>query len=68
MLAAHFGLPYADAFFFVDGQGADEALALYRRWYRPSERHPQAHATVCGWALAADTHEEATHHGLGRER
>ena len=41
---------------------------LYRRLYRPSERHPQAHATVCGWALAADTHEEATHHGLGRER
>ena len=67
-LAAHFGLPYAYAYFFVDGQGADEALALYRRLYRPSERHPQAHATVCVWALAADTHEEATHHALGRER
>ena len=67
-LAAHFGLPYAYAYFFVDGQGADEALALYRRLYRPSDRHPQAHATVCVWALAADTHEEATHHALGRER
>ena len=67
-LAAHFGLPYAYAYFFVDGQGVDEALALYRRLYRPSERHPQAHATVCVWALAADTHEEATHHALGRER
>ena len=67
-LAAHFGLPYAYAYFFVDGQGADEALALYRQLYRPSDRHPQAHATVCVWALAADTHEAATHHALGRER
>ena len=67
-LAAHFGLPYAYAYFFVDGQGVDEALALYRRLYRPSERHPQAHATVCVWALAADTQDEATHHALGRER
>ncbi len=67
-LAAHFGLPYAYAYFFVDGQGADEALALYRRLYRPSERHPQPQATVCVWALAAEMHEEATHHALGRER
>jgi luciferase family oxidoreductase group 1 len=67
-LAAHFGLPYAYAYFFVDGQGADEALALYRRLYRPSERHPEPQATVCVWALAADTHEAAAHHALGRER
>ena len=67
-LAAHFGLPYAYAYFFVDGQGADEALALYRRLYRPSERHPEPQATVCVWALVADTIEEATHHALGRER
>jgi luciferase family oxidoreductase group 1 len=67
-LAAHFGLPYAYAYFFVDGQGADEALALYRRLYRPSERHPEPQATVCVWALVADTHEEATHQALVRER
>jgi len=67
-LAAHFGLPYAYAYFFVDGQGADEALALYRRLYRPSERHPEPQATVCVWALVADTDEEATHHALVRER
>lgn len=67
-LAAYFGLPYAYAYFFVDGQGADEALALYRRLYRPSERHPEAQATVCVWALAADTAEEAAHHALSRER
>ena len=67
-LAAHFGLPYAYAYFFVDGQGCEEALALYRRLYRPSERHPAPQATICVWALAADTHEEALHHALGRER
>ncbi len=67
-LAAHFGLPYAYAYFFVDGQGADEALALYRRLYRPSERHPAPQATVCVWALVADTHDDAMHHALGRER
>ena len=29
-LAAHFGLPYAFAYFFTDGQGAEQAIALYR--------------------------------------
>ena len=67
-LAAHFGLPYAYAYFFVDGQGVEEALALYRRLYRASERHPEPRATICVWALAADTHDEAMHHALGRER
>jgi len=67
-LAAHFGLPYAYAYFFVDGQGADEALSLYRQLYQPSERHPTPQATVCVWALAADTAQEAEHHALSRER
>ncbi|MEO5698093.1 MAG: LLM class flavin-dependent oxidoreductase [Burkholderiaceae bacterium] len=67
-LAAHFGLPYAYAYFFVDGQGVEEALAFYRQGYRPSARHPTPQATVCVWALVAETHEEATHHALGRER
>ena len=60
-LAAHFGLPYAFAYFFTEGRGADEALALYRRNYRPSARHPTPHATICVWALAADTDAEARH-------
>jgi luciferase family oxidoreductase group 1 len=67
-LAAHIGLPYAYAYFFVDGQGAEEALGLYRQLYRPSERHPAPKPTVCVWALAAETNEEAMHHALGRER
>lgn len=67
-LAAHFGLPYAYAYFFVDGQGVEEALELYRSLYQPSERHPKPQATVCVWALAADTEQAARHHALSRER
>ena len=67
-LAAQFGLPYAFAYFFTDGQGAEQAMALYRDNYQPSERHPAPQATLCVWALAADTQEEALHHALSRER
>jgi luciferase family oxidoreductase group 1 len=58
-LAAHFGLPYAYAYFFVDGRGAEEALDLYRKLFRPSAVCPAPQATVCIWALAADSDEEA---------
>jgi luciferase family oxidoreductase group 1 len=67
-LAAHFGLPYAFAYFFTDGVGVEQALDLYRRLYQPSERHPKPEATVCVWALAADDDKEALHHALSRER
>ncbi|HXR55290.1 MAG TPA: LLM class flavin-dependent oxidoreductase [Casimicrobiaceae bacterium] len=60
-LAAHFGLPYAYAYFFTEGRGTEEALALYRRNFRPSKRHPSPQATICVWALAADTEAEARH-------
>src|SRR5881394_919719 len=66
-LAAAFGLPYAYAYFFTDGQGAEEAIALYRSLYRPSDRHPTPQATLCVWALAADTADEAQHHALSRD-
>ncbi len=58
-LAAHLGLPYAFAWFITDGQGAEQALSLYRETFRPSEGLARPHATVCVWALAADTDEEA---------
>ncbi len=58
-LAAHFGLPYAYAYFFTDGRGTEEALALYRRNFRASSLHAQPSATICVWALAADTEAEA---------
>ena len=67
-LAAHFGLPYAFAYFFTDGQGCEQALELYHSLYKPSERHPTPQATICVWALAADSEAEATHHALSRER
>jgi luciferase family oxidoreductase group 1 len=67
-LAAHVGLPYAFAYFFTDGVGCAQALALYRQRYRPSERHPTPQATICVWALAAASDADAQHHALPRER
>ncbi|SFC49036.1 luciferase family oxidoreductase, group 1 [Polaromonas sp. OV174] len=67
-LAAHYGLPYAFAHFITDGQGAAQALDVYRQMYRPSPRHPKPQAVLCVWALAADTEGEAWHHFSGRER
>jgi luciferase family oxidoreductase group 1 len=67
-LAAHFGLPYAFAYFFMDGQGVEEALHLYRSLYRPSNEHPRPLATICVWALVADSEADARHHALSRER
>ena len=58
-VAAHFGLPYCFAHFISDGEGAEEALALYRHSYRPSARNPAPHAALAVWALAADTAAEA---------
>ncbi len=58
-LAAHLGLPYAFAYFFRDGAGVEEALSLYRRNFRPSDRHPEPQPTICVWALAADSEAEA---------
>ncbi|MEY2893720.1 MAG: hypothetical protein RJA98_3628 [Pseudomonadota bacterium] len=67
-LAAHLGLPYAFAYFFMDGQGVEQALDLYRTLYRPSERHPEPEPTICVWALAAETEAEALYQAAPRER
>ena len=66
-LAAHLGLPYAFAYFFNEGKGVEQALALYRQHFRPSERHPLPLATICVWALAADTQAEARNLLMTRE-
>ena len=58
-LAAYLGLPYAFAYFITEGQGAEQALALYRSAFRPSPEHAKPYSAVCVWALAADTEEEA---------
>jgi len=65
-VAAFFGLPYCYAYFFNDGAGAEQALAMYREGYRPSERHPQPHSAVTVWAFAGDTQEEADHYYQSR--
>jgi luciferase family oxidoreductase group 1 len=65
-VAAHFGLPYAFAWFFTDGKGGPEALSLYRELYKPSARHPEPHSALCVWALAAATEEEARFHFSSR--
>ena len=67
-LAAYLGFPYAFAYFFSGGAGVEQALDLYRRTYRPSEHCPQPNATICVWALAADTEEEAWRLYKSRER
>jgi luciferase family oxidoreductase group 1 len=66
-LAAHFGLPYAFAYFFSEGKGVEQALAIYRDNYRPSPRYPNPQATICVWALAADTEAEARRLLMTRE-
>jgi len=45
----------------------EEALDLYRSRYQPSERHPLPQATICVWALAADTEAEAQRLLMTRE-
>ena len=67
-VAAHFGLPYAFAWFFTDGKGGPEALDIYRKLYQPSQRHPEPHTALCVWALAADTEEEARFQFSSRAR
>jgi luciferase family oxidoreductase group 1 len=65
-VAAHFGLPYAFAWFFTDGKGGAEALDIYRKLYKPSTHHPEPHTALCVWALAAETEEEAQFHFSSR--
>jgi luciferase family oxidoreductase group 1 len=67
-VAAHFGLPYAFAWFFADGATGAQALEIYRQLYKPSGRFPAPHTALCVWALAAETEEEANHHFASRAR
>lgn len=66
-LAAHLGLPYAFAHFITDGAGAHEAVDLYRQLFRPG-LIDRPRATLCVWALAAQTEEEAWFLFRSRER
>ena len=67
-IAAHFGLPYCFAWFFTDGQGAPQALDIYRETFQPSTLCPEPHTGLCVWALAAPTDEEAQFHYSSRAK
>jgi len=58
-VAAHYGIPYSFAHFITDGRGVERALQIYRENYQPSTAFPEPLASVCVWALAAETDEEA---------
>ncbi len=58
-VAAFFGLPYCYAYFFTEGQGAAEALELYRATFRPSQAYPHPYSAMAVFGLAADTQAEA---------
>src|SRR5262249_30263973 len=65
-VAAILGLPYCFAWFFSEGRGAEQAMALYRQHYRPSALWPEPHGGLCVWALTADSEAEAQHHFTSR--
>lgn len=67
-VAAHFGIPYCFAHFITQGEGCEQALDIYRQHYQPSARHPEPTATICVWALMADTEEEANFQFMSRAR
>ncbi len=58
-IAAFLGLPYCFAYFFSDGEGAEEALALYRSRFRASATLAEPYAALAVFAIAADTRDEA---------
>ena len=66
-VAAYFGIPFCFAHFITDGRGVDQAMALYRETYRPSERFPQPYGALCVWAMAAETEAEAARLFTSRE-
>lgn len=57
-VAALLGLPYAFASHFAPA-ALEQALAVYRRYYQPSEAHPKPHAMMAINVFAADTEAEA---------
>jgi luciferase family oxidoreductase group 1 len=59
-LAAYLGLPFGFAWFITDGEGAAEAMALYRQGFRAEAgRLPAPHGCATVVALTAATEAEA---------
>jgi luciferase family oxidoreductase group 1 len=66
-VAAFFGLPYCFAHFITDGDGAEQAIALYRETFRPSNFLAEPYAALCVWAMAAESEQEAARLFTSRE-
>lgn len=58
-VTAHFGVPYCFAHFITDGQGAAEALDMYRGPCHPSAAFPAPLPALAVWAMAAETAAQA---------
>jgi alkanesulfonate monooxygenase SsuD/methylene tetrahydromethanopterin reductase-like flavin-dependent oxidoreductase (luciferase family) len=67
-LAAHLGIPYVFAHFITDGEGAKQAIDLYRQQFRPSPRLQKPQVIVCLWAIAQEDSEQAYYHFRSRAR
>ena len=66
-LAAWFGLPYAFAHFFSDGEGAAEAMHVYQTQFKqPAPAEVTSRSAVTVFALAAETEDEARYWGKSR--
>lgn len=58
VIAADLGLPFTFAQ-FINPDGGERAMQVYRRRYKPSKWHPEPRGSVGVAALAADGEEEA---------
>ena len=59
-LAAHFGLPYAFASHFAP-DALEDAVAIYRRDFKPSAQWEKPHFMLAANVFAADTDEEGAY-------
>lgn len=66
-LAAALGLPYAFASHFAPGEMMN-ALAVYRRNFKPSAQLDHPHAMLTVNIMAADTDEEARYHFTSQQQ
>ena len=66
-LAAYLGLPYAFASHFAPDM-LDDALAIYRRTFRPSAAWPKPHAMVGVNVVCADSDDQAAYHATSIEQ
>jgi luciferase family oxidoreductase group 1 len=65
-LAAHYGLPYAFAY-FINPFGGEEIIAMYRRDYQPSDLWPEPEISVCVFVVCAETEERAQYLAKSRK-